>query len=133
MGRYNYSARNIITPSSGYLRADEIGLSYSTFMELYRSELLNLYQKLQGCTLKEASNAWKRGTVTFDETFYNIMNYMVHDKKCKKYMNLLINRNPSINYGSFLMMKVAYVKRDIKDKTLTIPSNTLASLNADFK
>lgn len=93
-GRYNYSARNIITPSSGYLRADEVELSYSSFMELYRSELINLYRKLQNCTLKEASDAWKQGTVHFNETFYNIMNYMVHDEKCKKYMNVLICRNP---------------------------------------
>ena len=31
------------------------------------------------------------------------------------------------------MMHVANVKRDIKDKTLTIPSNVLSPLNADFK
>lgn len=37
-----------------------------------------------------------------------------------------------INYGSFLMMRVANVKRDIKNKTLTIPTNVLGPLNADF-
>ena len=37
-----------------------------------------------------------------------------------------------INYGSFLMMKVAGVTSDIKNKTLTIPSNVLSGLNADF-
>ena len=63
-------------------------------MELYRSELINLYQKLRSCTLKQASDAWKQGTVHFDETFYNIMTYMVTDKDCKKYMNVLIARNP---------------------------------------
>jgi len=30
------------------------------------------------------------------------------------------------------MMRVANVKNDIKDKTLTIPSNILIPLNADF-
>ena len=93
-GRYNYSARNIITPSSGYLRADEVELSYSSFMELYRSELINFYGKIQGCTTMEASNAWKQATVHFDPIFYKIMRYMITDKTCKKYMNLLICRNP---------------------------------------
>lgn len=93
-GRYNYSARNIITPSSGYLRADEVELSYSTTMELFRSELINFYHKMKDCTTMEASNAWKRATVRFDHEFYNIMQYMVTDKKCKKYMNVLIARNP---------------------------------------
>lgn len=131
-GRYNYSARNIIVPSSGYLRADEVELSYSTAMELFRSELINFYHKIKNCTTMEASSAWKRATVRFDPTFYNIMQYMVTDKKCKKYMNVLIARNPCIDYGSFLMMRVANIKRDIKNKTMTIPSNTLTGFNADF-
>lgn len=40
--------------------------------------------------------------------------------------------NIMINYGSFMMMKVRHVTNDIKNKTLTIPSNTLTPLNADF-
>lgn len=103
MGRYNYSARNIIVPSSGYLRADEVILSYSTFLELYRSELINFYQKIKECTIMEASNAWRKATVTFDQIFYNIMQYMITDKKCKKYMNVLICRNPC--FGTRLIEK----------------------------
>ena len=98
-GRYNYSARNIIVPSSGYLRADEVVLSYSTTLELYRSELINFYQKIQGCTVMEASYAWKKATVHFDPLFYDIMKYMVTDKTCKKYMNVLICRNPCRRYN----------------------------------
>ena len=60
------------------------------------------------------------------------MQYMVTDKKCRKYMWVLISRNPCINYGSFLMMRVVKIKKDIKDKTLTIPSNILVASNADF-
>jgi len=89
-GRYNYSARNIITPSSGYLRADEVELSYSSFMELYRSELINFYHKIHNCTIMEASRVWKRGTVYYNPTLFNIMQYMVQDKECKKFMNVLI-------------------------------------------
>ena len=131
-GRYNYSARNIIIPSSGYLRADEIVMAYSTFMELYRSELINFYSKIHNCTIIEASKAWNRGTVRFDKNFYNIMNYMVTDKKCKKYMWTLVCRNPCINQGSFQMMRVTHVTNEISNKTLTIPSNTLGPFNADF-
>lgn len=131
-GRYNYSARNIIVPSSGYLRADEVELSYSTCLELYRSELINFYQKINNCTTMEASYAWKRATVHFDQTFFNIMLYMVTDPKCKKFMWLLICRNPCINYGSFIMMRAVNVTNDIKNKTLTIPSNVLKTMGADF-
>ena len=49
----------IISSSSGALRADEVELPYIAFMELFRYEILNLYSKLQNCTLIEAENVWK--------------------------------------------------------------------------
>lgn len=131
-GRYNYSARNIIIPSSGYLRADEIVLPYSAFMELYRSELINFYQKIHSCTIREAANAWKVATVKFDRDFYNIMNYMTTDKKSKKYMGVLICRNPCINQGSFQYMRVAHATDDISNKTLMLPSSSFKPMNADI-
>ena len=91
MGRYNYSARNIITPSSGRLRADEIELGYLTFMELFRPEIINFYAKLQGCTIMEASNVWKKGLVHYNPTLYKIMQHMTTEPECKKYTNVLIN------------------------------------------
>lgn len=93
-GRYNYSARNIIVPNSGVIRSDEVVLAYSTFMELYRSELINFYRKIHHCNTIDASKKWKRGTVVFDKNFHNIMLYMITDKKCKKYMSVLVARNP---------------------------------------
>lgn len=38
----------------------------------------------------------------------------------------------AINYGSFLVMKIAGVKRNINDKTLTIPTPINATMNADY-
>lgn len=130
-GRYNFCCRNIITPSSGMLRANEVELCYLSAMELFRYELTNYYAKMKGCTIVEADEAWKQAKMHFSETFYNIMEYMLkHDGE---YMRVLINRNPSINYGSFLCMKVAKVKPNIHDKTLTIPTPILVTMNADSK
>lgn len=51
------------------------------------------------------------------------------EKNC---MEVAFHMNVMINQGSFQMMRVVHVTSDISDKTLTIPSNTLGSLNADF-
>lgn len=130
-GRYNYSARSIIRPTSGMLRADEVILAYSTFLELYRSELINLYTKVHRCTIKEASNAWNRATVRFDKDFHNIMKYMVTSKKCKKYMAVLVSRNPMINQGSAQLVYVRDVTNFIGDKTMVLSTTFERSLNAD--
>lgn len=94
-GRYNFAARNIIVSSSGRLRADEVEVGYVVFMELFRYEIINLYTKIHNCTISEASNVWKRGLSHFNTTLYNIIQHMVTDKKYSKYLNILINRNPS--------------------------------------
>lgn len=129
-GRYNWCSRNIITPSSGQLRANEVLLSYISFMELYRYELTNYYSKITGCRIAEADAAWKQAKIHFSETFYGIIEHML--KYDSAYLNVIINRNPSINYGSFLVVKVAGVKRNIHDKTLTIPTPILSTMGADF-
>lgn len=93
-GRYNFSSRDIIIPSSGRLRSDEIEIGYIPFMELFRYEIINFYSKLTGCTIMEASNVWKKGTNHFDPTLYSIMEHMCTDKECRKYTGVLIARNP---------------------------------------
>lgn len=131
-GRYNFSARNIIVPDSGKLRSDEISIGYIPFMELYRYELQNEYQKITGCTPSQANNAWRKATNRFDEKFYAIIEHMLHNPEYSKYLGVLQNRNPSINYGSFQYMRIVDVKKDINDKTLTIPVIDIGPLNADF-
>lgn len=93
-GRLNFSARNIIVPSSGRLRADEIEIGYITFLELFKFELINFYSKLNNCTIMEASVVWKKAQNHFNPTIYSIMQHMVTDKECKKHLYCLISRNP---------------------------------------
>lgn len=129
-GRLNFSARNVIIQQQRLLRTDEVELNYSTFMELYRYELLNQYMKITNCTVMEAHDAWTAAKINFDPLFYGIMEYMCNEHGDKLW--ILINRNPSINIGSFMCVRIAHVKRDIRDKTMTMNSSILTIPNADY-
>lgn len=131
-GRYNFSARNIIVSSSGELRANEVKLGYITFMELYRYEIINLYTKIHKCNVVEAQNIWKQGLTHYNPELYNIMVYMTSDEECRKYLNVFISRNPCINYGSHLVVRIAMVKPDFNDKTMTLPSAFIRAMGADY-
>ncbi len=130
-GRYNFSARNIITSSSGILHSDEVALNYITFLELYRYEITNMYQKIHHCDIIEATNVWKKGSIKYNPALYDIMQYIVHEPKYRPYLRILISRNPCINYGSFQVVYIADVKPDWKDLTMTIPSSIITPFNAD--
>ena len=96
-GRYNFSSRDIIVPDSGTLRSDEVIIGYIPFLELYRYEIQNEYRKLHGCTPAQANTAWKRATNHFDPKIYAIIEHMVNDPDYRRYLGILINRNPSYN------------------------------------
>ncbi|MDE7088764.1 MAG: hypothetical protein K2O54_01455, partial [Prevotella sp.] len=69
------------------------------------------------------NNAYK-----FNPRIYEIMQFMIK----KDDVRILMNRNPTLNYYSILLMKVRSVKKDINDYTLSVPISVLPGLNADF-
>lgn len=83
--------------------------------------------KMDNITLSKAYSIWSRG-YKFDSRIYEIMQFIIKKEKPK----LLINRNPTLNYYSMLLMKVGRVKSDIDDFCLSVPLSILAGLNADF-
>ena len=126
-GRVNFSARSVITPNAR-LRSDEIEIPYVAAVELYKEHIINLLVKLDGESYNEAVYEWYKGYVDFSSKIYRIIQYLL--KHCK--LKVLLNRNPTINFGSFLCMKVVNVKSDYDDLSAGLPIACLTSLNADF-
>lgn len=124
-GRLNYSARNVIRPDFT-LRADEVRINYHTFAELYKLEIIAHISQTQQMSIKDAYNKWFIGIK--DGSLLTIMNHVL-----KKYKPLIfINRNPTINYGSFLVMKIKSIIEDTTDYTMAIPNQILTISNADY-
>lgn len=126
--RFNYSSRNVIVPLSN-CKINEIKLPYIGFLELFKPELINLIIKAEGITINEAVDKWTKATISFSNKMYQFMRYLVENTKGG--LRVLINRNPTISYGSVLCMKVD-VKKDYDDFTMSIPINVLGVLAGDF-
>lgn len=127
-GMINFSSRNVIIPDPS-LRADEIRLNYMAFLELYKLEIISHIVKISGVSHNEAHNEWFEAKLNYSKKIHEIMNYMI--KKMKP--TVLINRNPTINFGSLLSMKIVSVKADDSyDFTMSVPIQVLPVLNADF-
>lgn len=129
-GRYDWCSRNIITPNSGDLRADEIDLPYVAGLELLRFEIENLYCKMMGVTAATANAEWKKAKTRYNPIFASIMDHIISNNRI--FINLLLNRNPSINYGSFMSVTIRSVKHSFEDKAVTLSTSIISLLNADF-
>ena len=126
--RINFSARNIITPAKAGYKIDEIVVPYLTFLELYRFEIIHTIKELKNITYKEAELYWYKATTSLNEEVYKIMCEMIKTHE----VGVLLNRNPTIAVGSILYLRVAGIKHDYDDNTLSIHNCILTGLAADY-
>ena len=125
-GRLNYTSRNVIVPDPS-LKDNEIDISYNTFLRLFEYKIIYYLMKIDNLSLSDAYDTWRKGTV-FNERLYNIMKQIVanEDTRC------IINRNPTLNYYSMLLMKIRNIEKDGNSYSMSIPLSVLPGLNADF-
>lgn len=130
--RINNSARNVIGPlvlKDGLLLED-VAMPYKTYLELYKKQLINLLVKSKHINYVQANYIWFKATLKFDPEMYKYMTELNTKSKYGQY--ILLNRNPTINIGSILRLKVKIIKKDYDDNILQISNNILTSCNADF-
>ena len=72
--------------------------------------------KLDNTSLSRAYDEWKNAFV-YNEKVYKVMCFVLE----KEQPRLIINRNPTLNYYSMLLMKIRNIKKDVTDFTLSIP------------
>lgn len=127
-GMLNWSSRDVIIPAP-HLKANEIELNYSAFLELYKYEIIGCIMHINNVSASEAMNQVALAKIVHSDKIYEIMNYLL--KIAPRYV--IINRNPTINYGSLLCMKIAKIKNSSADDyTMSMPAQILGIMNADF-
>lgn len=124
-GEFNYSGRCVIVLDAT-LKIDEVDMPYEAFMVQHKGNIIKRICADKGWTITKATN-YLASKFTYDPYIYSIMCDIV-----KEGAKVIINRNPTITYGSILSMKIRKVKKDSRDLTLSIPSAILPGLNADF-
>lgn len=125
-GEFNYSGRCVIVLDPS-LHIDEVDMPYKAFIEQFKGSIIKRIIKDRGWTITKATN-FLASKFMYDEYVYNIMCQIIEEE----HPHLILNRNPTITFGSILLMKVRKVKKDSDDVTLAIPSAILPGLNADF-
>lgn len=126
--RINFTARNIISPAFAGRKLDELVLPYKTFLELYKFEIINILQKIKKITYKEAEDIHFNAGLKMNDEIYLIMKKIIKDDE----IGVLLNRNPTINIGSILYLKVIDVKHDFNDLTMSLNNFILTLLAGDF-
>jgi hypothetical protein len=108
----------------------EIIFPYVAFVELYSFQLINMLSKLKKISMLEAQRIIFEAQANFNQEVYNLCLELV--KKTKHGLLVITNRNPTIARGSIQLLRIADVKNDISDLTVSLHNCVLELFGADY-
>lgn len=127
-GRLNMSGRAVITLDTS-LRIDQVRLPYRSLLVLLEQTIINILHKSYNITYAEAYKTWLYGTIQDkpNPNLVSIIESIINNNK--EGLPILINRNPTINYGSILQMFCIGINYDY---VMSLSYGILNGLAADF-
>ena len=131
--RINFSSRCVITPLGTGYQLNQLKLPYLSFLELFRFQLINILQRMYNISPVKANEIWHSAQTTFDPIVYATMRELIkRTSPDGSGIPALINRNPTIAFGSILMMRIIGVKPDMDDYTMSVPNGVLKLFGGDY-
>lgn len=127
-GRYTFTARSVIT-SEPYLKIDEVKLSYYALLVLLEQRIINILCKTYNILVSEAKMRIDRAKIIPDKDIRDIILALIKSHSSGRGLPIVINRNPTIGYGSILQM---YCIGIVESYTMAIPLQILPLMAADF-
>ena len=124
-GRYNFTSRSVIV-SNPKLRIDQIILSYHVLVKVMQQTIINIIKKTYNVNLSVAYDIWYKAVLEVNPRVVDIIRNII--KASPEGIRFIINRNPSINYGSILQMYCVDINFE---HTMEIPLQILGPLAAD--
>lgn len=133
-GRCNFVTRNVITADPS-LRINQVKLPYAALVELLQQSIINILTKTYNLSYSDAYQKWYYASIKKDKVILDIINSIIYNAlPDHKGLPVIINRNPTIAYGSILAMYCIGCS-DESDKfeyIMKVPLQILPLLAADF-
>lgn len=127
-GRCNLTSRNVIIPNSK-LKVDECIISYFSAVKVLEQFIINILFKFHHPSLNDARVRWEKACAVKDPLIEKIIRDLIVNHKTGRGFPILMNRNPTIDYGGIMQMYVI----DITDSyALEIPLIICKIMGADF-
>lgn len=122
-GRCGFTSRSVIVPDPR-LRIDEVTLSYHSLLELLQQTIINIMVRTYNISYNDAYMRFQQAQVVPDVRIREIIENIINTSG----INILINRNPTIEYGSVLAMRCVGINDNY---TMGMPLQVLKGLAAD--
>jgi DNA-directed RNA polymerase beta' subunit len=133
-GRYSHSARSVIRQDPS-LRIDQIRLPYVALVIMLKGQIENILHRQYNISYQEAYHKWYNAQAEFDPIIASIIDSLIAngfpnpETGQSEGLPMIINRNPSISYGS---IQQCFCIGYNLDYTMSVSLQVLKPLAADF-
>jgi hypothetical protein len=127
--RAQFSARAVITSISGPHEYNEMHLPWSIACSLFREHLLNRLMKM-GYIYRDALSLIISHVEKYNPLLDSIFQEMINEEG--NGIAVYFNRNPSLGRGSIQRHRITKIKKDVRDKTISISLLVARAYNADL-
>jgi hypothetical protein len=104
-------------------------LPYAELVIVLQQRIINVLHRTYNITYQDAYNKWFAAVSKEDDTIIKIIELLIHNSCNGEGLPVIINRNPTISYGSILQMFCVGINFNF---TMSVPLQVLKPLAADF-
>lgn len=127
--RLHFSARAVITPHEKVLPMDEVVLPWSMMVNGLKLMILNHLTHRHGYHEEEALNKFMKALVQYDPLIDQIITTII-DEYPDHRLPVAVGRNPTLVYGSIMLLFVRTYHKDPSDETMAISAGITDPPNA---
>ena len=129
--RIHFSFRSVVVPQDHPLPMDEIRLPWGMMVNGLKLPILNFLMNRYHKSFPEALNIFMNALVRYDPLIDECMTTFIKECPDQK-IAVCLGRNPTLAYGSIMMLYVSDFKRDPNDETIAINACIVEPANIDF-
>jgi hypothetical protein len=126
--RGHFTFRTVIVPIVGKHQYDTIQIPYAVAITLLRPHLINIMVNRFGLNYKDVVNMLV--PTQFSETVYSAIEILIDESD--NGLPVMVQRNPSQNNASILLLYIRYVFKDIKNYSMAISNLVVTFMNGDY-
>lgn len=126
--KLNYTARLILSPLnvSKYSIGDCV-LPYFVAVEFLKYEIISALSNIKNINYQKALDFYSLHENSYNEEIYLIMKKIITDNE----VGVLLNRAPTLNYGSVIYLRFSDIKDEFENQTLGVHPLTFSLYNGD--
>lgn len=130
-GRLHYTFRTVVHAQSKPGPLDEMVLPWGIMVTELKQIILNYLVNREGYTMARAMDIYNGALVRYDSLVDKCMRTYISETPHGR-IPIIVGRNPTIAYGSVMLLYVREYKTDIHDETIAVNACIVKPLNMDF-